>query len=169
MTRLTSDRYFLLTYFFWMFAGCLPLIPIIFLGIATSQIIWGSPDARDVYYFFVWLGWLVGTSAVAYALFRLGLRNREVVLDGRTLLVQWGRRMPITVRRVDVASLANFEVTREKRFAMNARSSGHYGMPRMPDRWRLKATAGRKTVDLGSYATEAEASGVVSIMQSNAM
>jgi len=151
-----------------MLAGCVPLVPAIFFMLVVSQMFSGPVDARDYYYFAVWLSWLAIASAVAYAAFRLGLRNREVVIEGKTLLIQWGSRMPLTLKRIDLSALADFKVTKEKRFAMNARSSGHYGYRNMPDRWRLTATVKGRTVDLGSYSTEGEAHrAVTNIQQEN--
>lgn len=145
---LTSDRIFLMTYFCWMFAGCILIFPIFMTAMSFDDGIIAFSKQILI---------LVLALAVSYFAIKVGLRNREVVLDGNTLIVRWGRLLPVTLKKMPASDLSNFVITKEARFAMNARGNGHYGYRNMPDRWRLKAQRKGKSVNLGSYATEEEA------------
>lgn len=97
------------------------------------------------------------TIVVSYFAIKVGLRDREVVLDGKLIKIEWGRRLPVTLKRMSASDLDNFQITKEARFAMNARGGGHYGYQNMPDRWRLIAQRKGKSINLGSYTTEEDA------------
>jgi uncharacterized protein YegP (UPF0339 family) len=170
---LTADRYFILTYLFWMCGGCLLILPVIFTTMAGSELFSSRYDGFSEEFirlalipFVKQLSYLISTGVVAFVLFRLGQRNREVVLPGDgTVRIRWGSRFPVQLRRVDAAALQAFVVKKEERYALNARGNGQYGVRAMPDRWRVKATANGRTVNLGSYTTEAEAQAAVAAIQ----
>lgn len=113
------------------------------------------------------LGILLVVGLVAYIAFRVGLRNREVVLglDG-FVSIRWGKWLPVTLRRIPVAAFTSFVVKKEARFAVTPRSNGQYRMQGMPDRWRLTAQANGRLVNLGSYTTEADAQKAVLFLSS---
>lgn len=166
ITTLTSDRFFLLTFFFWMFAGTIIVFPIAMLAITVPQIIWGPRNTAQINGFLTSLGIFLVALLVAYGAFRLGLRDREVVLTSeKNVEIRWGVTVPFTLRRYSAAALTDFTITNEKRIALSARSSGHYGSRNMADRWRLTAQVGGKRVDLGSYETEAAAQAAIAVIQ----
>ncbi|MCR4311914.1 MAG: hypothetical protein NUV56_01385 [Candidatus Uhrbacteria bacterium] len=164
---------FLLTFMFWMFAGCILIFPVILTTISASELFSARYDETPELFmslafipFVKQLAVLLVALIVAGLAFYTGQRNREVVLrDDGTVQVRWGKKVPVTLRCINAAMLKDFAVTKEARFAMNARSSGHYGFRNMPDRWRLKATANGRAVNLGSYATEDEARQAIAAMQ----
>lgn len=156
-----------------MFAGCILILPVIFTLITGSGLFsarWKeTPElfvSMALMPFVTWFAILLAACIVAMIAFKVGQRNREVVLDGKTVLIQWGVRMPLTLRRIEAHALGNFSIAKEARYAVNARSNGHYGMSARPDRWRVKAVAHGRTVDLGSYATEDEARRAIAAVQS---
>lgn len=97
------------------------------------------------------------------ALIALGTRQRNVWVGKSTpeVVVTWGNRCPLPIHRYAAGSISRTEIKREQRFMVTPIPGGPVRTSRVPDRWRLlgfRAT-GRK-VNLGSYATEAEAQGV---------
>lgn len=93
------------------------------------------------------------------ALWQTGFRFRYVWLtDKKEIVVAWGARLPVTLRRYRAADLSGLTVIKELRYSLspNGTSSGHR-VNRAPDRWRLTASAGMKRANLGSFPSEAEA------------
>ncbi len=157
---LTSDRVFVLTYLFWMFAGCALIIPVLLAAMAATELFsarWReTPElfvSGAVVPFLQALAVLAAVACVSAVAFRLGQRDREVTLDGNVVWIRWGTRLPVTIRRILAASLVGFKVAREARYALTPRA-GRYGVQSRPDRWRLTAVANGKPVDLGSFETE---------------
>lgn len=165
-TTLTSDRYFLLTFLFWMFAGCILIVPIVMTGITASQVIWGPRFDWQIMGFLKSLGLLALALIIAWGAFRLGLRDREVVLAGDTVQIRWGATMPLTLRSFDAATLEDFSVTKEARYSLSPRAgSPRYGYTNVPDRWRLTASVNGRKVNLGSYETEEAANKTITAIQ----
>lgn len=156
-----------------MFGGCILIFPVILTTIAGSELFSSRYDGFSEEFirlalipFIQQLLTFAGIGVVAWAAFRVGLRNREVVLcEDRTVRIRWGSRLPFPLRRVDAGALQEFIVKKEERYALNPRANGQYGVRPMPDRWRVKAKANGRKINLGSYATEAEAQAAVAAIQ----
>lgn len=98
------------------------------------------------------------------ALIGLGLRRRMVWLDEKSgeVLITWGNRCALPIHRYTPGSITTTQVNREQRFMVTSIPSGPTRASRLPDRWRLLGfLQNKKKVNLGSYATEAQAQGVV--------
>lgn len=169
---LTKDRIFLLTYLFWMCAGCLLIIPVMLTIMAGSGLFSSRYQGSGEFIehallpFFKQIVILIAVGLVSAILFWIGLRDREVVLmnDG-TLRIRWGSRFPLTLQRINTALLTEFVIEKEARFALNPRVNGHYGVRTMPDRWRLTARMHNRRINLGSYTTENEACQAIAALQ----
>jgi hypothetical protein len=162
--RLTSDRIHLLTFVCWMVAGVLPLFPLVRFLLSGTELF--SSRWRETPELFLSSAalpfvynslWLLGVLVVSWMLFRLGLRDREVWLDGERILIGWGRRLPIPMATYDRTEIQDMRVSEEKRFAMTARGGGRYGFQQRPTRWRLTARYRGRSIDLGSYESESHA------------
>jgi hypothetical protein len=107
--------------------------------------------------------------AVFIACWKLGARKRAVWIDGDgSVRIVWGDTwLPVNIRRYPAGSLGTCVITHEKRFTLTPRiGSSATSVRRAPDRWRIRAPFGKRTVNLGSYASEAEAHRVVRIIGS---
>jgi len=108
--------------------------------------------------------------AAAGTLWKIGFRFRYVWLtDARDVVVAWGARLPVTLRRFPASELLDLAVTRELRFtASPIAGTSVTRMRRAPDRWRLTAQYGRRRANLGSFASEEEANRAVRMISNPA-
>lgn len=158
MTVLAADRVFLLTYAFWMLGGLLLIIPGISLIFRTQALL--SRRLHAVRSFFSALGVFLCVFAVSAGLFFLGFRDRVVSIDGSGIVIYWGEWFPVVLHRYAAQDLSYFSVTQEDRFfvtTLGGSGSSTVRQGNLLDRWRVTATYEGDVVDLGSYATEAEA------------
>jgi len=133
--------------FLWV-AGLAPIVPAVTLLIASS----GEARLRAVV-------WFAGSVAMATMFVRIALRPRIVAItsDG-VMVVSWGRRLPLPMKRIVLETIEDVLVAREARFAVSARGGRAPGMKARPDRWRIEARfANGRTIDVGTTGTEPEA------------
>lgn len=109
---------------------------------------------------------LVGLAGM---LWQTGFRYRYVWLtDDGDVLVAWGARLPVTLRRYPAAELSAFAATKELRFTVSpivGTSVTRVG--RAPDRWRLIARHRENRANLGSFVTEEEAKRAIELISSH--
>lgn len=109
--------------------------------------------------------WCIPALAVVVLLWSIGQRKRFVTLRNDTIRITWGRLLPVTVRTVPAAALNAHTITKEARFTvMPIAGTSVQRVNRVADRWRHTATAGKTTINLGSYATEHEAHRVATML-----
>lgn len=146
--ELTAESSLVSVFVFLWIAGLTPLLPAVMLLVAPD---WAARLQA--------FGWLAGSVAIAVVFVRIAARPRvvEIAADG-TLRVSWGRRLPLTMRRVELGAIEDAVIAREARFAVQSRGSRAPSMHARPDRWRIKARFAKgRTVDVGTTATEQEA------------
>lgn len=156
-----------------MFAGCILIIPAIMTVMSGSELFsarWEATPERfmneAVMPFLQQFAILLVTLVVAFMAFRIGLRDREVVLDGKQVVIRWGARFALPIRRINAAELKEFAVKKEARYAITGRVNAPDSVRKMPDRWRLKAAANGRRINLGSYTTEADARDAIARIRS---
>jgi hypothetical protein len=145
---LTSEPSLVSRFLWFWVAGLLPLFAAI-PALAAGSVAQGVKSLPMLVLALV-LGWLC---------VRIGLRERNVSIgSGGDVRVRWGESLPLTLRRVPARELEALEVVAEKRVALTARgTSTGFGTLTRPDRFRLSARHRGRRVDLGTYASEAEA------------
>jgi hypothetical protein len=101
------------------------------------------------------LGTTGGLIAAAALLWMIGFRHRTVWLEGDNVLITWGKRLPIPLRRYPAAKLKDFEIKKELRYAVSRiRGTNVNRVSRAPDRWRLTVHLDNTRMSLGSYLSQ---------------
>lgn len=101
----------------------------------------------------------LGTAALlagaALLLWTTGFRYRWVWLDAKgRVVITWGKFLPVPLRHYPARELSSFAITKELRYTVSPRAGSAPRVGRAPDRWRLRAKVGKRTVNLGSYVSE---------------
>lgn len=108
--------------------------------------------------------YLLISIAISALVWSIGFRYRAVWReDDGSLKVTWGERIaPLTIKKYGAKSLSSFTVTFEQRFTVSpVAGTGVNRVGRAPDRWRVKAMHAGRLINVGSFASEAEAKTVI--------
>jgi hypothetical protein len=103
-------------------------------------------------------GIAVVLAVAATLLWYTGLRHRYVWLEGNTVCITWGKRLPLALHRYATQDIQNIAITKEARFVvMPIAGTSVTRVKKIQDRWRMRATVRGRSVNLGSYVTESAA------------